>query len=149
MESREFRYFIEKRLYNIMVPLKRAQRIILRDLLKSGGKLDAFTFYRKYGFSPDQLLDNLKRFLRDELIRLEGNFICLTKKGESWILNQDLNFVPSEKEEEPWKEIPEQFRTQQIEPKQPYIPSIDHLYSSFFPKSTSFLNQYRRKPSKS
>lgn len=113
-----------------MLKINRYQKIILRDLFRAGGILNAYTFYRRYKFDVFFLVEKTKKLLRLGLIEFENTSLRLTDKGKTLLLEE--NIICKGEIEKPWLIIPDKFKAVQILPWEPYIPSIKLLDKKFF-----------------
>jgi hypothetical protein len=103
--------------------LSRIQRAILRDLYKAGGKLDGYTFYRRYKLDPFDLINATSRLIAESLLSVnEENIFLITAEGKDFLLNSGI--VEDTDSQKPWLAVPEEFVKPRMEPWQPYVPSI-------------------------
>lgn len=113
-----------------MLKINRYQKIILRDLFRAGGILDAYTFYRRYKFNVFFLVKKTRKLIRLGLVEFENTSLQLTDKGKTLLLEE--NIISKGEIEKPWLIIPDKFKDVQILPWEPYIPSKKLLDKKFF-----------------
>ena len=113
-----------------MLKINRYQKIILRDLFRASGILDAYTFYRRYKFDVFFLVEKTKKLIRLGLVEFENTSLRLTDKGKTLLLEE--NIISKGEIEKPWLIIPDKFKDVQILPWEPYIPSKKLLDKKFF-----------------
>jgi hypothetical protein len=117
--------------------LSKAQNVIIRDLFRAGGKLDCYTFYRRYHYSPSELIGVINKLIKEELVSTDNTQILLAPKGKTLIVENGLYI---DKRFASWKSVPEEFSQEKIPPWEPYIPVAKLLDKSIFPKSSSLKN---------
>lgn len=113
-----------------MLKINRYQKIILRDLFRSRGMLNSYTFYLRYKFDVYFLVEKTRMLVRLGLVEFDGTSLRLTDKGQTLIFEE--NIVSKEEIEKPWLIIPDEFKDVQILPWEPYIPSKKLLDKKFF-----------------
>lgn len=113
-----------------MLKINRYQKIILRDLFRARGMLNAYTFYRRYKFDVLFLVEKTRKLIRLGLVEFENTSLRLTDKGKTLLLEE--NIISKGEIEKPWLIIPDKFKEVQILPWEPYIPSKKLLDKKFF-----------------
>jgi len=113
-----------------MLKVNRYQKIILRDLFRARGMLNAYTFYLRYKFDVFFLVEKTRKLVRLGLVEFDDTSLRLTDKGQTLIFEE--NIVSKEEIEKPWLIIPDEFKDVQILPWEPYIPSKKLLDKKFF-----------------
>ena len=112
--------------------ITRLQRFILKELFRARGKLDSYTFYKRYYVTPSQLVSSIARFTREEYIKESDGVLILTPKGKRWLVEQGV--VADGTEKCVWKIIPENFVQPKIPSWSPYVPEIKLLHRSLKPE---------------
>lgn len=113
-----------------MLKINRYQKIILRDLFRARGMLNAYTLYRRYKFDVFFLIETTRKLIRLGFVEFENTSLRLTDKGKSVLLEE--NIISKGEIEKPWLIIPDKFKDVQILPWEPYIPSKMLLDKKFF-----------------
>src|SRR4030042_776507 len=102
-----------------MLKINRYQKIILRDLFRASGMLNAYTFYQRYKFDVFFLVEKTRKLILLGLVEFENTSLRLTDKGKTLLL--DENIISKGEIEKPWLIIPDEFKNVQISPWEPYI----------------------------
>lgn len=101
--------------------LSSTERVVLRDLATAGGKLNAFTFFRRYGLLPWTLVERVDRLLRENLVSFDGDELSLTQDGRERVRPGHVDLGAGEGRA--WRTVPPELRRPRVEPFEPYIPS--------------------------
>ncbi len=126
MENNEYLFLLEAK----MLKINRYQKIILRDLFRANGMLNAYTFYRRYKFDVFFLIEKTKKLIRLELVEFEDTSLRLTDKGRTLLLEE--NIISKGEVKKPWLIVPDEFKDVQKAPWEPYIPSKRLLDKKLF-----------------
>ena len=111
-----------------MIKFNSSEIIILKELFNSNSKLSVYTLHRKYKLSPFMLNKSLKKLKNKNFIHINELTITLTKKGKTWILNNNNYLYVNEK---PWRKCPKEFLKPALAINKPYIPMYHYLDSTF------------------
>ena len=108
-------------------------REILRDLFKSKGGCDLYSFHTKYHLSPAQLSRSLGKFLANGVIERDGERIFLSDYGRKWVLaNRHSIFFFARNMN--WKRTLAYLTWKTSDENQPYQLKIGKLQMDFFEK---------------
>ena len=83
-------------------------RVLLLDIIRSGGELDLYSVHTKYLLSAAQVASASRKLEAAGLVLVRGSVACLTPKGRK----EGAGFAArllSRKPREYWKEIPAEF----------------------------------------
>jgi len=102
-----------------MKGLNISHKKLLSELVKSGGKLDSYTLYRRSRFSFAEFSLIANTLSENELVRLDDDNVYITKKGRGVM----ISMATIENGNYEWREVPESFKAASIEAGEPYTPN--------------------------
>jgi len=83
-----------------MLKLNRYQKIIIKDLFRADGSLNAYTFYKRYKFDVFFLIKTSQKLIRLGLVEFDGTSLKLTIEGKRKIFEEQL--VSKDDTKKPW-----------------------------------------------
>ena len=98
-------------------------RLLLRDIIRSGGELDLYSVHTQYRLSAAQVASASRKLEAAGLVHVRGSVASLTPKGQK----EGAGFAArllSRKPREYWKEIPSELLRASKEENSLYCPSL-------------------------
>lgn len=109
-----------------------ADREILRTLYSTGDALDVYVFYDRYNLIPSAILQSLRRFEGEGIIKLVGgSSLMLTEHGRRWVVAHRKRLFLRELDAD-WKEPPVSYLIDPLPTFAPYIPKRKNTSKKFF-----------------
>ena len=105
--------------------------LILRELSRSGGKLHAFSVFRRTRIFPAKLALALTRLNEAGIAELDGLEVRLTDYGNAWVLKNRERLRGPKSDLE--TKIRAEFLRPARSPWEPYVPLTSRLDRSFLP----------------
>lgn len=94
-------------------------------------RVDLYFFHEKYRLSPAQLSRTLNKFLKMELVVLQGNEVLLNETGRMWIIKHRRDLFLGVRRKY-WKEIPDNMVQNAININELYLPNKKSLDTELF-----------------
>jgi len=112
-----------------MTKLNKLQINILRTLFKSYGELDSYTLFKRMKVSISELSNALDFLTKHEMVTEEDHNIKLTLKGKGSIYIDSTSSYDGNKK---WREVPDEFKLNDLGVNEPYLPSVRLLDKKTF-----------------
>jgi predicted transcriptional regulator len=113
------------------------QRIILKFLSLSSGKLDTYTLFKKCRLNFDDFSKAYRNLINRNIINETDNYAFITVEGEMEIKSIVSELQPQKKT---WRQIPEEMLGDFVDVNSPYIPSRALLDKTSFNVETDQVN---------
>lgn len=101
------------------------QRLILHEIVKSGGKLFIYNINRKYYISPGLISKTIRNLEEKKLVVTNDLIVQLSEKGKKLVYT--LGLRRQAQVNKPWRKCPEEFKQTKIDISTPYAPKISSL----------------------
>jgi len=103
---------------------------LLQKAFRNPSGISIGTITSKMGISIRDASFAFRNLRKQGFLREQGGTLLLTKRGRSWIMqNQHLFAFSGVKE---WRTVPEEFLADRIQPFEPYAPLISKLNKAHF-----------------
>jgi hypothetical protein len=107
------------------------QKMILKALFKADKGLEIFTLYVRFNVSPVNIIYEIDRLQKLELINKSDYKIILSDTGRGLLMNNKIRLDINER---PWRECPDNLKIKNIEINEPYMPNMKLLGSDIINK---------------
>lgn len=102
---------------------------VLVLLFKSNTALTAFTVYRRLRLTYSQFNKSVSELSHMQLVEISDNRISISKHGKDILIQQKSSYIFTGAKT--WRNIPDNFIGNKIEPNDFYVPALSKLDSGF------------------
>ena len=99
------------------------QKKILLDLFESVNGLQPFTFYSRYRLKPEAVVELITLLEGKDFVNITNNTLYISEKGRNFVKNRKF----SNKAQNKYKNIPEDYIDEKLSINSYYIPNLSYI----------------------